>query len=86
MITLTEEQFKEMIEAAHRAGQRNQGHCDPSAYEAMVYYEREVKKLIIPDVSVNEVTVCPRCKSKEVSVKPVTYDCYECGATWQTER
>ena len=38
MITLTEEQFKEMIEAAHRAGQRNQGHCDPSAYEAMVYY------------------------------------------------
>ena len=86
MITLTEEQFKEMIEAAHRAGQRNQGHCDPSAYEAMVYYEREVKKLIIPDVSVNEVAVCPRCKSKEVSVKPVTYDCYECGATWQTER
>ena len=51
MITLTEEQFKEMIEAAHRAGQHNQGHCDPSAYEAMVYYEREVKKLIIPDVS-----------------------------------
>ena len=50
MITLTEEQFKKMIEAAHRAGQRNQGHCDPSAYEAMVYYEREVKKLIIPDV------------------------------------
>ena len=48
MITLTEEQFKEMIEAAHRAGQHNQGHCDPSAYEAMVYYEREVKKLIIP--------------------------------------
>ena len=55
MITLTEEQFKEMIEAAHRAGQRNQGHCDPSAYEAMVYYEREVKKLIIPAVSNNEV-------------------------------
>ena len=50
MITLTEEQLKEMIEAAHRAGQHNQGHCDPSAYEAMVYYEREVKKLIIPDV------------------------------------
>jgi len=50
MITLTEEQFKEMIEAAHRAGQYNQGHCDPSAYEAMVYYEREVKKLIIPIV------------------------------------
>lgn len=51
MITLTEEQFKEIIEAAHRAGQHNQGHCDPSAYEAMVYYEYEVKKLIIPDVS-----------------------------------
>jgi hypothetical protein len=51
MITLTEEQFKEMIEAAHRAGQHNQGRCDPSAYEAMVYYEREVKKLIIPVVS-----------------------------------
>ncbi len=53
MITLTEEQFKEMIEAAHRAGQLNQGHCDPSAYEAMVYYEREVKKLIIPDVGIS---------------------------------
>ena len=52
MITLTEEQFKEYIEAAHRAGQHNQGHCDPSAYEAMVYYEREVKKLNEPDVSV----------------------------------
>ena len=50
MITLTEEQFKEMIEAAHRAGQHNQGHCDPSAYEAMVYYELEVKKLNIPAV------------------------------------
>ena len=51
MITLTDEQFKEMIEAAHRAGQHNQGHCDPSAYEAMAYYECEVKKLIIPDAS-----------------------------------
>ena len=40
----------------------------------------------LPHVSNNEVAVCPRCKSKEVSVKPVTYDCYECGATWQTER
>lgn len=63
MITLTEDQFKEMIETAHRAGQHNQGHCDPSAYEAMVYYEREVKKLIIPDVSNNEVAlVCETCK------------------------
>ena len=51
MITLTEEQFKEMIEAAHRAGRHNQGHCDPSSYEAMAYYEREVKKLNIPDVA-----------------------------------
>jgi hypothetical protein len=50
---ITEEQFKEMIEAAHRAGQHNQGHCDPSVYEAMVYYEREVKKLVIPDVIVS---------------------------------
>ena len=58
MITLTEEQFKEMIEAAHRAGQHNQGHCDPSVYEAMVYYEREVKKLIIPDVSKSVYIVC----------------------------
>lgn len=40
----------------------------------------------LPHVSNNEVAVCPRCKSKEVSVKPVTYDCYECGATWQTKR
>lgn len=44
----------------------------------------KVKNCFAPAVSVNEVTVCPRCKSKEVSVKPVTYDCYECGATWQT--
>ena len=44
------------------------------------------KNCNIPRVSNNEVAVCPRCKSKEVSVKPVTYDCYECGATWQTER
>lgn len=65
MITLTEEQFKEMIEAAHRAGQRNQGHCDPSAYEAMVYYEREVKKLIIPHVSNNEVAVCEKKNCNE---------------------
>jgi len=43
MIQLTEDQFKEHIEAAHRAGQHNQGHCDPSTYEAMVYYEKEVK-------------------------------------------
>ena len=33
-----------------------------------------------------EASVCPLCKSKEVSVKPITYDCYECGATWQNER
>jgi hypothetical protein len=45
-----------------------------------------VKNCNAPAVSVNEVAVCPRCKSKEVSVKPITYDCYECGATWQTER
>lgn len=69
MITLTEEQFKEMIEAAHRAGQHNQGHCDPSAYEAMVYYEREVKKLIIHDVVScscdNGIMVCPGCNGEQ---------------------
>ena len=69
MITLTEEQFKEMIEAAHRAGQHNQGHCDPSAYEAMVYYEREVKKLIISDVIScscdNGIIVCPGCNGEQ---------------------
>ena len=48
--------------------------------------EQQVKTCNKPAVSVNEVVVCPRCKSKEVSIKPVTYDCYECGATWQTER
>lgn len=43
MIHLSDEQFKEYIESAHRAGQHNQGHCDPSVYEAMVYYEKYVK-------------------------------------------
>ena len=62
---ITEEQFKEMIEAAHRAGQHNQGHCDPSAYEAMVYYEHEVKKLIIPDVvGQGEQLVCDECNNE----------------------
>lgn len=28
--------------------------------------------------------VCPRCGSKEYQTKPITHDCYECGATWQT--
>lgn len=51
MIQLTEEQFKEYIEAAHRAGQHNQRHCDPSAYEAMVYYEKQVKNCVIADIS-----------------------------------
>lgn len=45
-IILSENEFKEMIEAAHRAGQHNQGHCDPSVYEAMRYYEVEVKSII----------------------------------------
>ena len=27
---------------------------------------------------------CPKCgEQEEVSVKPITYDCYTCGATWQ---
>lgn len=65
MITLTEERFKEMIEAAHRAGQHNQGQCDPSVYEAMVYYEREVKKLIIPDAI---SSVCPICNKIDMNI------------------
>ena len=87
MITLTEEQFKEIIEAAHRAGQHNQGHCDPSAYEAMVYYEREVKKLIIPDVSVNEVAVCPYCYGLGKCYDSATgeYECNMCNGTGQTD-
>ena len=44
------------------------------------------EQLAATAVSVNKVAVCPRCRSNEVAVKPVTYDCYECGATWQTER
>ena len=74
MIILTEEQFKEMIEAAHRAGQHNQGHCDPSAYEAMVYYEREVKKLIIPDVvwRSEQADVC-------MHNLDMTGKCFKCG-------
>ena len=78
MITLTEEQFKEMIEAAHRAGQYNQGHCDPSAYEAMIYYECEVKKIIIPDVGNNEVAVCDCGKLGEYSAKFQKILCDEC--------
>ena len=75
MIILTEEQFKEMIEAAHRAGQHNQGHCDPSAYEAMVYYEREVKKLNIPVVShsftLNEIgDKCQKWLDEEIAKDP----------------
>jgi hypothetical protein len=57
MIQLTEEQFKEFIEAAHRAGQHNQTGCDPSAYEAMVYYEKVVKNnAVLPHVS--KCTTC----------------------------
>jgi hypothetical protein len=33
----TDNDIAEVIEQAHMAGQINQGHCDPSAYEAMVY-------------------------------------------------
>jgi len=32
---------KEMVEKAHRVGQRSAG-VDPSVYEAMVYYENEL--------------------------------------------
>lgn len=28
---------------------------------------------------------CDCCKSEEVVSKPITYDCIECGATWQKE-
>ena len=81
MITLTEEQFKEMIEAAHRAGQHNQGHCDPSVYEAMVYYEREVKKIIIPDVvGQREQLVCPCCGSDK-TYKTDAIHCNRCAVT-----
>ncbi len=80
MITLTEEQFKEMIEAAHRAGQHNQGHCDPSVYEAMVYYEREVKKLIIPDVvGRSEQLVCEHKYQDNVCDWRGVRKCIICG-------
>ncbi len=46
VMNITEEEFKEFIEQAHMAGQKNQGHCDPSYYEAMAYYEINIKKLI----------------------------------------
>lgn len=36
----TDNDIAEAIEQAHMAGQINQGHCDPSAYEAMVYRRR----------------------------------------------
>lgn len=63
-------------------------HFDLDNYKDWLEYQlaEARKQLSLFAVSNNEVAVCPRCKSKEVSVKPVTYDCYECGATWQTER
>ena len=45
----------------------------------------KAKNCVAPPVSNNEVAVCNRCGSKELSRKPVTYDCHECGATWQTD-
>jgi hypothetical protein len=96
MITLTEEQFKEMIEAAHRAGQHNQGHCDPSSYEAMAYYESEVKKLITPDVSGMLPTdeeldnaaidfVNGYCNNLSGDLTQET-ECFDAGAIWMRER
>ena len=38
--------IKELIENAHMAGQHNQGHCDPSYYEAQTYFIKEVKPLL----------------------------------------
>lgn len=32
-------ELREIILQAHMAGQKNQGHCDPSVYEAVCYYE-----------------------------------------------
>jgi len=90
MITLTEEKFKEFIEAAHRAGQHNQGHCDPSVYEAMAYYETEVRPAVNEpekDVSNNEMAVCDidfeGCK--DTSYFPNCGDCVYLSKGKQTE-
>ena len=41
------------------------------------------KPFVIPVVSNSS---CPRCdSSKDIRRKPVTYDCMECGYTWQDD-
>ena len=44
--------------------------------------QAEINKLNKSDVI---SSVCKRCKSTEIKRTPVTYDCYECGCTWQTD-
>lgn len=41
---ISEKEFKDAIELAHMEGQRNQGCKEPSYYEAMSYYENNIKK------------------------------------------
>lgn len=50
-------------------------------------HEREQKAInepqALPMLDVSS-TVCHQCGSEELSRNPVTYDCHECGYTWQT--
>lgn len=46
------------------------------------YHQSELLKLNKSDVISSG---CKRCKSTEIKRTPVTYDCYECGCTWQTD-
>lgn len=56
-------------------------YVNQKAAEYIKWLECKVIALRQPPVS---FLVCPKCKSEELSRKPVTYDCYECGHTWQT--
>ena len=83
---ISKEKLTEIVQKSVEDAWYNRRSLNPVKEQTEIISNAIWEQLNEPDVSVNEVAVCPRCKSKEVSVKPVTYDCYECGATWQTER
>ncbi len=40
---ITIEEIKLLVESAHMAGQNDANDCDPSAYQALVYWEKVIK-------------------------------------------
>ena len=77
MIEITEKRIKEIIEQAHMAGQSEANGCAPSYSQASTYYNREVKKLIIPDVMpryfVDERAGCAAVRDREHCKYDPTY-------------